>query len=187
MDNNKRRLIIVGVVIAVIGIFVAIVALVGGGRKTNTNGLPQGAKVTIDKDTGNEIVTVPGKNSEPNLTNGPTVLGGNELINKTTLTYTQYDSVVKIVEQYATDKIGKITTIKFVTDTIKEAPANDPGDYDVQVKTVDPENILNLSINMLGLDRVRVYITNTTQPKLGTFDSGVTPAYDDNPTDEGLN
>jgi hypothetical protein len=187
MDNNKRKLIIIGAVVAVIGIFAAIVVLGSGGKKTTPNGLPQGAKVTIDKDTGNEIVTVPGKDSEPNLTNGPIVLGGDELINKTTITYTQYDSVVKIVEQYAADKIGKITTVKFVTDTIKEAPANDPGDYDVQVKTVGPENILNISINLLGLDRVRVYITNTTQPKLGTFDSGVTPAYDDSPTDEGLN
>ena len=53
------------------------------------------------------------------------------------------------------------------------------GDYRVRVKTVGPENILDVTINAVGLNRVRVYITNTTKPELGTYDSGVVPDPND--------
>lgn len=175
MDNNTKKLVIIGVSVFVLIIFGLIAILGGRDKPVDNNGLPDDAEVTIDKDTGDEIVRVPGKDKEQFLSENPMILGGDDLLDKTSLTYDQYGLVVDIVTSYARINTGNINTIKFLPDTIKDAPEGDVGDYKVTVKTVGPENILNITINAVGLNRVRVYITNTTKPELGTYDSGIVP------------
>lgn len=176
MDNNTKKLVIIAVSVFVLIIFGLVAVLSGRDKPVDDNrGLPEGAEVTIDKDTGDEIVHVPGKDKEQFLSDDPMILGGDSLLDNTSLTYDQYGVVVDIVTGYAKNNIGNVSTIKFLPDTIKDAPEGDVGDYKVTIKTVGPENILEVIINAVGLNRVRVYIHNTTQSNLGMYDSGIVP------------
>lgn len=187
MDRNQTRklVIIIVIVVLVVGFFAVLLSRIGKKTPPST-GLPDDAIVTIDPDTGDEIVTVPNKGEEFELGGDVIELGGATFMDRTSLTYRQYDLVVRTIVEYARENTGDISTIKFLPDSIKALGENDIGDYSVQIKTVDPENIFNVTINLLGLEQVRIYITNQNKPELGTFDSGVIPDEFEETEDGGV-
>lgn len=175
MDNNKIRYVIWGAIgIALVGI-VIIWFLSRGGEED----APPDIIRTTDPDTGDEIINVPGKTPEFNPNPGPTIFGGSKLIDSTPITIAQYQLVEFVMVDYARVNVGlDVTAVKFLPETIKataSTPSGIPYQYKLQVKTEGPVAMLDVTINLAGLDRVRVFINYPEKPNLGTFDSGYLP------------
>lgn len=183
MDNHKKIVIIVA--LAVVVVVVAIILLAGGGSRTDD---PK-VTVTTDPDTGDEIVSVEGKDPEFDPGSAPVVLGGSKMLEQSSMTNTQYLLVVSIVTDYAIEHVGEdVSTIKFLPDTVKASaklPNGTPYQYTVTVKTENPESLANVTINLIGLIIVRVKITNPDKPGSKAFDSGVRPSQEGENFDAG--
>lgn len=187
MDNNKVRYLIWGAV-GVILVGITIVWFLSRGGEQDA---PPDIIRTIDPDTGDEIVNVPGKTPEFDPDPGPTIFGGSKLIDSTPITLAQYQLVEFAVVDYARANVGAgVSAVKFLPETVKataSTPNGVPYQYKLQVKTETPVAILDVTINLVGLDSVRVLINNPEKPDLGTFDSGYLPRQEpaDDAHDEG--
>lgn len=184
MDNNKKKLVIwVAVVVAVVGL-VLIWTL-------SNRQEPAGPEIirTTDPDTGDEIITVPGKETEFDPAKGAVILGAGKMLDSTTMTNAQYQLIVETVKTYVSKHVGKeATAIKFLPDTVKSTattPAGVPYKYKVDVKTENPAALLKVSINLVGLDQVKITITYPEKPSVGRFNSGILPSEEEN-FDQGI-
>lgn len=186
--DNRKKLIIAAIVFLGIAI-IAIVWIVIASRQEGEGGMPP-TTVTIDPDTGDEIVNVEGKTPEnAPLDEGVTLLGGSQFIDKTSINNTQYQFFKAQLEHFAADTDGNVITIKLLPESIElldSTPSGVPFLYGVQVKTVtadETEAVYNSTLRLVGLDKIQLIISSQEGNEI--FNSGVVPSAHDEGFDEG--
>lgn len=187
MDNRKKLIIAAIVILAIV--IVAIIWIIVASRQEGDGGEPT-TTVTIDPDTGDEIVNVEGKTPEnAPLEDTIMLLGGSQFIDKTSINNTQYQFFTAQLEHFAEETDEKINTIKLLPESIElldSTPSGVPFLYGVQVKTVTTENLeatYNSTLRLIGLDKIQLIINDTNGNAL--FDSGVVPGFQEEGFDEG--
>jgi len=187
MDRNKKLILVVGGII-IVGT-IALIFLLLGRERAQEPTVPE-IITTTDADTGDEVITVEGKEPEFDPYTGPTIFGGAKMVDQTVMTNAQYQLVTVIMSEYASAHVGdRVAAIKFLPDTVKvtaSTPAGIPYRYTMQVKTEGPTALLDVTINLIGLNRVQITVTNPNKPDVGVFDSGMRPSQEEEHFDEGL-
>lgn len=173
---NKRRLLAVGAVVAVIVIIVGI-ALLTGGKKEDKGGittLDNGTK--YDPSSGETYSDPKGKTPENygEVKGAPLYLGTSSLLDYG-VSSTQLDDLKYGIFQYFQTNNLKVAQVSVVVDTV--APVDRDPESDITYDTinfnimVDNKTTYKVKVNYFDLDSAQVYISNLSGTQL--YDSGV--------------